>query len=115
VNEEPTTIGLLILGRDRYRCVRCGVEVGQWWPGYSVHHRVLGNRDDMRPCNLITLCGSGTTGCHGWVHNHPKLSRDEGWIVSKYDDPAGAYVRIHGLGLRWLDDSYGMRETATAA
>lgn len=45
---------------------------------------MLGNRSDMRPSNLITLCGSGTTGCHGWVHGHPREARLNGWIVSKY-------------------------------
>lgn len=38
------------------------------------------------PANLIHLCGSGTTGCHGWVHNHPKTAMEYGWIVSMGED-----------------------------
>lgn len=68
--------------RDGFRCVRCGkvVSLGQ----FSIHHRILGNRKDRRASNLITLCGSGTTGCHGWVHAHPKDAMELGYIVSKF-------------------------------
>lgn len=47
-------------------CVACGAPAG------SIHHVVprgapyLG--DDV-PGNLVPLCGSGTTGCHGAVHH----------------------------------------------
>jgi hypothetical protein len=70
-----------ILERDGYQCVRCGRTCIY---DHSIHHRILGNRKDMRASNLITLCGSGTTGCHGWVHSHPQSATDAGWIVSKF-------------------------------
>jgi hypothetical protein len=63
--------------------VRCGVLCAG--AASSVHHRVLGNRSNNRASNLILLCGSGTTGCHGWVHEHSKRAKDEGgWIVSRH-------------------------------
>jgi len=34
------------------------------------------------PANLITLCGTGTTGCHGWVESHPEWAKAHGWSVS---------------------------------
>jgi hypothetical protein len=36
-----------------------------------------------QPANLITLCGSGTTGCHGWVEHHPREARELGLSVSR--------------------------------
>ncbi len=30
------------------------------------------------PSNLVLLCGSGTTGCHGWVHAHPSEAHEQG-------------------------------------
>ena len=36
------------------------------------------------PANLLTLCGSGTTQCHGFVESHPGWSRDHGYSVSFY-------------------------------
>ena len=57
-------------------------------------------RDDHThcPCNGINLCGSGTTGCHGWVHSHPFEARAMGWIVSRYAVPheTPVYAAQHG-------------------
>ncbi len=53
------------------------------------HHRKLrkhGGTDE--PVNLIDLCGSGTTGCHGYVHHNPAISFAKGWLVHSWDDPA---------------------------
>ena len=44
------------------------------WPGLN------------QPSNLLTLCGSGTTGCHGWTHAHPAQAREDGFLVSAYND-----------------------------
>jgi hypothetical protein len=51
----------------------------------------MGGSKDPRlnlPANLITLCGSGTTGCHGWVEEHPLEAREFGWAVRRGRDPA---------------------------
>jgi hypothetical protein len=93
---EPTTLSLsdllrAVVERDGFACVRCGNGVAFGFR--SVHHRKLGDRSLNEPWNLITLCGSGTTGCHGWVHGVkvaglPQPSRREcytaGWIVPKH-------------------------------
>ena len=58
-------------------------------PGTNRHHRKLrsqGGTDD--PSNVIeAVCGSGTTGCHGWIHDHPATSYANGWLVKSWDDP----------------------------
>ena len=75
--------------RDHYRCLRCGNELDHIWSGHSLHHRHMRSHPFPglhSPANLIHLCGSGTTGCHGWVHNHPKTAMAYGWIVSGYND-----------------------------
>ena len=36
------------------------------------------------PDNLLTLCGSGTTQCHGWVESHPEWAELHGWSVRRW-------------------------------
>jgi hypothetical protein len=95
-----------IVERDQWRCVRCGVFCGS--TASSVHHLVLGNRSNNVASNLILLCGSGTTGCHGWVHAHPKKAREGGWIRSRHaQSPADMPVLYDQPGRKgWylLDD-----------
>lgn len=104
----------LVLARDRYRCCRCGA-VYQW-SGFSIHHRRL--RSHPWPglhhaSNLILLCGSGDTGCHGWVHAHPSEARGKGWLVSGFDDhPEQAPVWVKGRGFVLLDDEGGWTRCA---
>lgn len=96
------TIEAQCMERDHGRCVRCGAPLATGWPGYSCHHRQSRSVGPDTLENRIMLCGSGTTGCHGWVHAHPKISRDEGWIISKYTKEAElpqVPCRHHQLGL----------------
>lgn len=73
--------------RDLYACARCGVNVAE--RPSSVHHRVRrsqGGRHVME--NLVTLCGDGVAGCHGWVHANITEARAFGWLLLGTDDPA---------------------------
>lgn len=80
----PRDVAELVRWRDRDRCRRCD----QYTPGGSLHHR-QGRRPDAdgraphRAANLILLCGSGTTGCHGWVHAHPAAAYEAGLMVRR--------------------------------
>ena len=39
----------------------------------------------MTCATLVTLCGSGTTGCHGWGRVQPRpCSGLGGWLVNGY-------------------------------
>lgn len=80
---------MLIYTRDRERCFRCGVPCRPWERGrsWSIHHRRPrgsgGTSVDWvgLPSNGILLCGTGTTGCHGWVESHREDARALGYLV----------------------------------
>lgn len=87
--------------RDRYRCAMCDRETGSHWSGDSIHHREPRSHPFDRlhqPENLLQLCGSGTTGCHGWVHAHPARAYRLGYLVHTGKDPATipVYYRTGG-------------------
>lgn len=77
-----------VRARDKGTCARCGSD-----RDLTTHHRRNRGMGGSRwpginlPANLLTLCGSGTTGCHGWVTDHPAEARDLGLAVSLHTDP----------------------------
>lgn len=112
------------MARDGGRCVADGVQFGSW-QAYSAHHRILGDRADNRPSNMIMLCGTGATGCHGLrVHGH--AHRDDeargrrwaerlGYRVSRHADrettlTIPVWYDQPGLRVGWyyLDDDGGL-------
>ena len=94
-----------------HQCVRCG---GSWhWAGMSIHHRRPRSHRFPglnQPSNLIVLCGSGTVGCHAWVHQHPLEAYANGWLVhgtKDETDPLKVPVLTKQHGLVLLDDEGG--------
>lgn len=91
------------LERDSYSCVCCGVGIGPEGRGvgWSLHHRLLRAQGVQHTVqNLIVLCGSGTTGCHGRVHAEPAAARAGGWMLSGRQEPVAVPVLI--AGERWV-------------
>lgn len=46
------------------------------------HHKLLrkhGGGDERSNC--LDLCGTGTTGCHGYAHANPAESYRRGWLI----------------------------------
>jgi hypothetical protein len=89
----------LVRARDGHRCQRCGCSIVD--VPSSVHHRKLkglgGSALLETAENLIRMCGTGTTGCHGWAHANPELARAFGWIVGRFLNPADVPVKtFHG-------------------
>lgn len=83
MNGIPSDVREAVLYRDCGRCQRCLKQVDRW-PGFSIHHRQgRGGRRPHRLSNLVLLCGSGTTGCHGWAHAHPAEAYESGWMVRR--------------------------------
>lgn len=53
--------------------------------------------------NGLDVCGSGTTGDHGYIHAHPAESYERGWSVHSWDDPSEVPVQTW-RGWVLLDD-----------
>lgn len=79
----------LVLARDSFVCVSCRRHVGGM-VGYSIHHRVPRGMGGSKlpwinqPGNLLTLCGSATTGCHQWVESHRDSAYEWGYLIRRY-------------------------------
>ena len=76
----------LVTLRDADTCQRCRRNCG--WGVTSRHHRKnrsVGGRTEV--ANLTVLGGTGTTGCHGWVTEHPRDALEAGWTVPGWADP----------------------------
>lgn len=84
-----------------------------------MHHRLprgmggsnskAGRARTERASNLVVLCGSGTTGCHGWVEANRHAAYLSGWLVHREDDPATVWL-IDLAGRRFrLDDRGGLQ------
>jgi hypothetical protein len=84
----------------------------------SLHHRrprrMGGTRriDTNRPSNLLLLCGSGTTGCHGWVESYRTEAHEWGVLLHDREAPAESPYRDKHGDWWLLDDDGGKRLTA---
>jgi hypothetical protein len=55
------------------------------------------------PSNLMAICGSGTTGCHGWLESHREHAYEKGWLVHRWDESAEVPVELkQGTSIRVL-------------
>lgn len=74
--------------------------------GTNAHHRKnvsQGGTDELS--NLLLVCGSGTTGCHGWITEHPGEAKRMGWSMWRSNDPPfvpvfyrGSWARLDNTG-----------------
>ena len=114
----PTNVRELVYIRDGHRCARCSISILND-PG-SIHHRKprgMGGTKDARandPRNLIRLCGTGTTGCHGWVESRRADAYSKGWLIRSYDDLdvpmltiTGDRIELRIDGTRWESHNQG--------
>jgi hypothetical protein len=81
--------------RDGNTCVRCrrGTDVTR------DHRKGRGVGGKTVVENLQLLCGTGTTGCHGWKTTHPAEAIEDGYTVPGWADPA------EYPGKRWMRTS----------
>lgn len=83
------------------RCAGCG----RTSPLTCQHRRARGMGGTSRlaighPANGVALCGSGTTGCHGWTEHHPTLAGLLGWRLGPDEDPLAAPFWLGQYGWR---------------
>jgi len=76
---------LQVLTRAYFTCERCGSAQEPW----SVHHRTprgMGGsrkKEINQPQNLLLLCGTGTSGCHGWIESYRERGYLDGYLVKR--------------------------------
>lgn len=66
----------------------------------SLHHRRKASQGGAwAPANILAACGSGTTGCHGWVEAHPHDANANGWwlFTGELPELTPAYLSWRGV------------------
>ena len=77
-------------------------------PGTNLHHVIPRSRGlaAWSESNLVPLCGSGTTGCHGLIEAHDRAACQR--LAERLTDAEYAYV-IEAAGEGFLERRYGIR------
>jgi hypothetical protein len=99
--------------REGMACAACGISVtGR---PHSIQHRRargMGGTTDPAanlPSNLVLLCGTAVTGCHGLAESRDPDMHGRGFWLRSWENPAVIPVMIaseRNSGLTvWLDDS----------
>lgn len=73
-------------------------------PATNAHHRAPrgmgGTKRNIHTIEwLLHLCGSGTTGCHGYIESHREEAYRSGWLLRQHQRPPTSPVWIHGPAL----------------
>lgn len=96
-----------------FRCEICGEPLSS--TAMSVHHRrprgMGGTKraDTNYPSNLMAICGTGTSGCHGYVESHREEAYEKGWLVSQNEEPSSVALKSYLYGTVYFDDEGGYR------
>jgi len=102
----------IVIDRASWTCEWCGGAPPTL--GMSVHHRQPRGMGGSRkvhvnaPANLLLLCGSGTTGCHGWVESNRRTAVTWGLLVPRPGLPAVTPVFYRRERWVLLDDDGGV-------
>jgi hypothetical protein len=84
--------------RAGYLCEACGLALhngDEWVRPHSFHHRQPRGRGGVNSLpNLLLLCGTGITGCHGRVESRRTEAYTAGWLVRTEADPAAEPVEV---------------------
>ena len=98
----------LVTARAGGICEVCGEKPTR---DYSIHHRrprgMGGTRSPAvnSPANLMYVCGSGTTGCHGLIESDRKWAASLGYLVRSGQDPVEEPIVLHRKRRVYLDPS----------
>jgi hypothetical protein len=58
------------------------------------HRKNRSQGGQWTPSNGLDVCGTGTRGCHGFIHQHPAMAREKGWTVPSWADPEKTPVEM---------------------
>lgn len=73
----PPGFRAAVFRRAGHRCERCGTHTS-----LTLSHCIARSRGGpWTHWNVRALCGSGTTGCHGWLEANPAQAEAEGWRI----------------------------------
>lgn len=112
----PDVVRKAFFDREREKCFRCNMPLrwelrgSVYAGGWSAHHRKArgrtGSKDPMRGgiANCLILCGTGTTGCHGWVEKHRDVALEQGLLIplnATTDEYRPERVRVRRLTGGW--------------
>ena len=106
----------LVLERDGYRCVSCRSSIYGHGQGFSIHHRMPRGMGGTRnpevnlPANLLLLCGSGTTGCHGWLESHREKAKEWGYLIRRGTASPAFEPVLTADGWRRFDNDGGIAD-----
>ena len=96
-----------VIARDLSTCQWCGRYVRTESGWYSLQHRrargMGGSRDvaTNQPANLVLVCGTGTTECHGQIEQAPAQALARGFRISSSATPARVPY-MDWTGREWL-------------
>ncbi|MGO4143830.1 HNH endonuclease [Paenarthrobacter sp. YAF11_1] len=90
----PTTaVRRQVIQRDLSKCQYCGRHVRTEDGWYSLQHRRARGMGGTRsaaanqPANLLLVCGTATTECHGLIESQPVQATARGFRISSAADP----------------------------
>lgn len=89
----------LLLARAGYRCEACGQGI-RGPLGYSCQHRIprgMGGTDRVwinSPVNLLVMCGSALSGCHGLAERRDTMMNLRGFWLKSGQTPADTPVQL---------------------
>lgn len=103
--EFTTAARAAILEAANHRCIGCGAAT----PLTTQHRRARGmggsNVTELgQAINGVCLCGSGTTGCHGWTEHHPREAALLGWRLANGDHWSTPWWHRSYGWVRWILD-----------
>ncbi|UXE05210.1 HNH endonuclease [Arthrobacter phage Jamun] len=109
-----------VIARDLSKCQWCGRHVRTESGWYSLQHRRargMGGsrrRETDQAANLVLVCGTGTTECHGWIEAQPAQAIARGFRIAAGATPSRVPL-MDWTGREWLLQDDGTKEPAPPA
>ena len=108
----PQTVRYAFFVREQERCFVCrrALRFEDRGIGWSAHHRKprgMGSTSDPKIAgiaNLLVVCGSGTTGCHGRIERNRDVSLAVGLLIPRNattPEYEPTVVRVRRLDQSW--------------